>query len=434
MALQKGRVRIVLWTLGLALSAVLAGRWVWDVVESRALNAELNTIQTQLALSPTSAKTESVTPQIARAENRAVVVSAALDLFELTKQEDALFSRLISQTASEPQAVDRELWTAACNRNRVSFTLLRTELPTRPASDWNFDRNAFGSGEQPNLLRLVGLLRAASACARLEARLGSADEGLRLGLAGLDAANSLESKRRLIAASVQEHGRIAAAHALREILSTTSPSRELLQAWASPARWGDGIESLRQGMLDEISQLAAKAHRLDGQQDSRSSNFDEHDGWWSSPIVSWCERPYLRSALRASLRNLAELMAQLDGLSIHDLLGPASSPSLFARLHPGYSQVFSHLQPSARRAAEEVRLARTAVTLRLYRLDHGAYPDALEALVPDYLPELSVDSVSKQPPRYVRQGSGFLLASSAFSDGEARDETESALLQWAIPL
>ena len=47
-------------------------------------------------------------------------------------------------------------------------------------------------------------------------------------------------------------------------------------------------------------------------------------------------------------------------------------------------------------------LARTALALERYRLAHGQYPESLDALVPDILPEVPLDPFDGKPLRYVR--------------------------------
>jgi len=61
---------------------------------------------------------------------------------------------------------------------------------------------------------------------------------------------------------------------------------------------------------------------------------------------------------------------------------------------------------------------RVNVALRLYRAEHGEYPAALAAVVPDYLEELPPDPFSGEPFRYRREGEGWLL----WSVGEDGDD------------
>ncbi len=68
----------------------------------------------------------------------------------------------------------------------------------------------------------------------------------------------------------------------------------------------------------------------------------------------------------------------------------------------------------------EARLdvADTALGLILYKQAHGAYPDTLAALVPEYEDAVPVDVFDGQPLRYERKGDGFLL----YSVGEDLDD------------
>ena len=54
---------------------------------------------------------------------------------------------------------------------------------------------------------------------------------------------------------------------------------------------------------------------------------------------------------------------------------------------------------------------RMNVALRLYRADHAAYPDTLDALAPDYLAALPTDPFSGQPFHYRREADGWILYS-----------------------
>ncbi len=67
------------------------------------------------------------------------------------------------------------------------------------------------------------------------------------------------------------------------------------------------------------------------------------------------------------------------------------------------------------RSRAQVVLARTAVALAEWKLDHEpdgpCYPDRLEALVPRYLPAVPLDPFADAPLIYERRGDGYLLAS-----------------------
>ncbi len=71
---------------------------------------------------------------------------------------------------------------------------------------------------------------------------------------------------------------------------------------------------------------------------------------------------------------------------------------LTARLLPALTRA------SQAAAGGEARrdLAQTALALERYRLAHGQYPESLDALVPDILPEVPLDPFDGKPLRYVR--------------------------------
>lgn len=69
-------------------------------------------------------------------------------------------------------------------------------------------------------------------------------------------------------------------------------------------------------------------------------------------------------------------------------------------------------------------LARLAVTLRLYRMESGHYPDSLSQLVPDFLDKLLSDPFSRKDFVYRKEGQGFVL----YSVGD--DLTDDGGAQW----
>lgn len=56
------------------------------------------------------------------------------------------------------------------------------------------------------------------------------------------------------------------------------------------------------------------------------------------------------------------------------------------------------------------RLARITLALNRYKQDNGAYPENLDALAPEYIPEIPQDPFSGNPPSYKMEGAGYDLA------------------------
>jgi len=64
-------------------------------------------------------------------------------------------------------------------------------------------------------------------------------------------------------------------------------------------------------------------------------------------------------------------------------------------------------------------LTETALALRLYRSKHGRYPESLQALVPQYLPQVSIDPYDGKPIKYRKLSKGFKVWSVG---GNRKDE------------
>ncbi len=70
---------------------------------------------------------------------------------------------------------------------------------------------------------------------------------------------------------------------------------------------------------------------------------------------------------------------------------------------------FAHAQAS-------VNLARVAIALERYKLAHGAYPETLDALAPQFLPKLPHDVIGGQPLKYRRTTDSFVLYSIGWNE------------------
>jgi hypothetical protein len=75
------------------------------------------------------------------------------------------------------------------------------------------------------------------------------------------------------------------------------------------------------------------------------------------------------------------------------------------------------------RAEAFVALARTACALERHRLAHGSYPEAVAALVPQYLPAMPRDVIDGQPLRYRRLADDGFKVWSIGIDGRDDDGT-----------
>jgi hypothetical protein len=97
----------------------------------------------------------------------------------------------------------------------------------------------------------------------------------------------------------------------------------------------------------------------------------------------------------------------LDGKSTGKARGKAVGDILIPRLMPAINKV----QDAADRARQTQDNLTLAFALARYRLDHGRYPERLDALVPRYLPDVPRDLFSGRALVYRRDGDGYVLYS-----------------------
>lgn len=76
------------------------------------------------------------------------------------------------------------------------------------------------------------------------------------------------------------------------------------------------------------------------------------------------------------------------------------------------ASVINALASAMDRTNTQLELTRLAAALAVYRADHGQYPDKLDALMPDMLPQLPVDLYHAKSLVYKRETDGYLLYST----------------------
>jgi hypothetical protein len=78
-----------------------------------------------------------------------------------------------------------------------------------------------------------------------------------------------------------------------------------------------------------------------------------------------------------------------------------------------------------------VNLARTAIALERYRLVHGEYPEALDALAPQFMAQVPHDVIGGQPLKYRREADGrFVLYSVGWNE---KDDGGTVALKDFLP-
>jgi hypothetical protein len=132
---------------------------------------------------------------------------------------------------------------------------------------------------------------------------------------------------------------------------------------------------------------------------------EEHGDFKASDVSAW-DRP---EDLRAVVEGIAWLtdLARKDELPASEALRSYSQRRhlLSKTLIPQIATAFAKRLDARARMA----VASAAVSLRIHRLRHGAYPDVLDELVPEVLPRVPLDPFTGKPLHYTKTEAGFQL-------------------------
>jgi hypothetical protein len=414
------------------------GADVWADRQVEAEVARLERVYGSLAL-----ETMNV-PAVPGDDNRADIAraAAALTVQPTSTQRNAL-AQMHKATMMPPNLVAFAQVNDAAVRHAAG-------IRARGQANWNVDyaRDAGGpsnwpvdvdrpAGDRPDYLVIRALSDAIWVSALGDIDAGRFDDAAIKNSSGLALAASLRQEPEVLAQLI----RIAIVHrqiaGLQRLLATAEPSGAALDDVAKWLAENRIVDPMRVGPIGELKQAHALFARMEhGDVDRRMLqalfpiSLSKLPEAWLGPIAR-IGRPLVRLAHARYLRQMDEMLEAQAGPRPRPAWPQIETPRWW---DPSYRFV-SHFRAGIRRSIEsgddfysELGLAEIAVALRRYRLDHGAYPDGLGAIVPRYMPSIPVDPYAGRPPAYSRLTSGFTLHA-----GPGRPETDARLLrEWNV--
>jgi hypothetical protein len=400
------RTRRLLVIVLILVLAVLALRVALDIWLGHRLNKEIARLEEQygpLRWDPARKLDawRSWPPRLSP-ENRARALDAAaarVTLSDANRDLIYLPRTALTLTADQARAVAGE------NREAVQLAIRAAQ---RRHSNW-WVRYLAEPDNVPNLADLSYLSTVLAIAGRSDTDAGRADEAVADVTAGFAEAAAMQAEP--LAIMVLNATRVVQDQidVLKDILGRAEPSGPALAALAAAIDEALPANPMREVMLGELKHARfvwpwIERGSFDGHRDPSPAS------WWSR-AAAWLVRPVIRFM---AARDLAERARAVDAASTpRSRRGAPFQSAAPARgaIRSGSPKAAGLIDLGDRWTAS-VGLAATAVALRRFRLDHGAYPATLDELVPAYVKALSVDPYAGHPPRYVRQGSGFELHSS----------------------
>ena len=319
-------------------------------------------------------------------DNRARLIDAAAA--RITIATDAQESLL---RAVQPEAMSggqlREI--AEANRDAVELAVGAARLPH---SNWNVRC----CGGVPNLTDLVFLSSILGITAREDTDAGRDDAAAADVTAGFAIATAMSSEPAPVMFLIAARSAYVHDVALKDLLNRGEPSAAALTELARVLEEGLAAPPARVALLGLLKRARADWPRVE-----RGWFFTGEYGYPMEPStwtrgLAWLARPVIRYR---ALQDLADRGRAVDAASVPRAERPGITSSLRPPA-PGLIEAGDAWSVILRNAA-------TAVALRRFRIDHGAYPARLDQLVPGYLKAVPIDPYAGGSPEYVRSGKGF---------------------------
>jgi hypothetical protein len=342
------------------------------------------------------------TAVVPAANNRARLIRAASALtVSMSTPATAAFTNL--SRAPEMKPLSQEL-RAFVQANEPALNMI-ADAGARTESSW--ETEYADPSNAPPWMDIRALWQAVYVAALLKIEDGQPDEAAKRIASGLAMAASLRQEPNLIA----QLYRIAIADrqfdAIQRLITRTEPSKTALEEVAGRLAENRAPDPVRVGLLGEVRLVHAALKRT-GQGGFEDGLFGRGPSPWKGPLAR-VGRPFVRLAHASYLRDLEQLLDLQAGPRPRPQFKEPSRLPLVGRLTGRLTAGLERAIATGDDFLSELGAAEVAVALRRYRLDRGAYPDELAALVPAYLAELPVNPFTAKPPVYARQSTGFTL-------------------------
>ncbi len=385
----------------LVAAGVFAVRAIADVWLGRALSAEIARLEERFGPlrwdSVRKVHPWKTWPRPMAPDNRARLIDAAAARVTVATDKH---SSLLYATESQPETmiVDQGREIVEENRDAVELAIRAARLPH---SNWGIAC----CGGLPSLMMDVRHLSTVLAMtARVDTAAGRADAAAADVTAGFAIATAMSREPDPLMFLIATRTAYVHEVALKDLLTRAEPSGATLTELTRVIDEGLGTPPARAALLGSL-----KSARVDWPRMERNWIFYRlnEDGYPTRPStwmrgVAWLARPATRYR---ALRDLADKGRAVDAASMPRAKRAGIASSLRSPA-PGLIEVGDEWTVIMGNAA-------TAVALRRFRIDHGAYPARLDELVPGYLKAVPIDPYAGGPPEYLRSGSGFELRTPA---------------------
>ncbi len=400
------------------LLAVIAAVLLLRAVLNYTTGKELENYLAKAKAEGVALKMKELVPACPDGDNGAILWKAAEPLVRIEDKEakplkDAYESILNWRPIDE--AVKASL-TQALDRNRKAFELM-AEAACKPCFVYKDWKDPAYVGRTMNAGLMIGLTKFLAVDAVFCADAGDLKGALKRCRAGVEfARKALGDAPSLISCLVALADMKLCLSGLNRVISGRDVEPALLADWireldpqswrAQFDRWVSGERAFLFEVFIDVFNAVPDA------MDSTTSS-----GQVRNRIYYWLVRPVVKSELVWTQRRLEKLQGTL-GRPYYQVREQLIQQSREAEAFPWYYKAIGSFVPAFHEAAmkqatlEAMMLAtRTGLACKIYRKKTGRYPEKLETLVPDILPEVPIDPFTGKPLVYKIENGELLVYS-----------------------
>ena len=280
-------------------------------------------------------------------------------------------------------------------------------------------------------------VRALCWSAALKLRDGDADGALQEARAAFLTAHALDGDRTIIAFLVKQAVMNMSLEVAETVLGEGTPTPESLQAFLDDVEQAN--DTLRSHLVDaykgeRVALLAAMAE-VSGMEELLPVAARSGARPSRSPLA-WLQQPIDRSMIRGYLNMVPRIVeiGRADWGDAQPLIDSLETDAAEWETHCvrhysrilGAMMVASWIRTKQGETSTEARLAvaQVAFALKLHKAEHGTYPEALDALAPEFLGQVPLDPFTGGPLTYVRDDGGFFVYSVGLNGVDDEGLTE----------
>jgi hypothetical protein len=417
--------------LGALIAIFLVAHQIFTTITGRRLNAAIDRVEK--AWGPLNLRSL-YPPDVEPARNRTKVLRAAAEVLVLEGDDLKTVSDVASLKNIEPDRDDLVIVADAVERNALALELLAAAAE-RPESNWNIPYRKGVAADVPPLLPLLNIARLNGARGLMAVRDGRTEDATRAAEQGFALSESLAREPVLIVQLIRVSIDWLNLAVARAILEEGHPDAEMLaRLRGHVVRIGE-TDTIRVALIGETNAMYSELRKVE----QGNADMDRNAPLiLRNAFIPWLLRPAFRSDLTFYLELMHDVVVYHERPAHRRESELGSGP--FDR-EPRFYQVLSRTSLpnlrgiSLRGDLERARAtaAETALALARYRLDHGAYPESLEELVPEYLDEMPVDPFTGVPPEYRREGDVFVVSCRIGDLEIPKPLDRDQILTWKLP-